>query len=1148
MLWLAVSCGLSTNHVIFGRLNPTYMKRLLSTCFGILAIVSLSAQCSVLEIPLAQRASASTVIVEGEVTSQYSYWNTTHTMIYTANTIELFKIFKGNLSSTSIEIITEGGTVGLDRITVEPTLSLEVGQVGMFTCVPVTRAKNLPLTRAGLPRFEAYASIQGFVKYNLGTGHANDVFRSYNNFENDIYDVVAPAGPHQYRKVKDFPFSNERSDNPSVQAGPSIDACTPLTVSAGTGSVITIDGVGFGATQGVNVVRFPNADDGGATMITPLPTQYITWSDTQIRVEVPQNAGTGSFEVTNGSTATSPFVLTIEYAHLNVDFDPGSGTTAYQTDHINDNGSGGYTWRMNTAFDADASASASFMRAFDTWRCETGVNWTIGATTSINDAVSDGTNIICFDNTAPLSAGILGVCYSYWSGCASGPTIVWYVNELDIIFDEGSNITPLTWEYGPAAPSGSEYDFETVAVHELGHGHQLGHVIAPGAIMHYAISNGTSNRALDPSDVNGGNFVQSKSIIGNVCGPGAMSNYICGTPPVAAFSATPTTVCQGGTVSFTDLSTGTPTSWSWTINGGSPSSSTLQNPTVVFNTPGTYDISLTATNAAGSDAETMTGYITVLAGPSVNFTASPAVPSVCAGGEVTLSGSGAVSYSWTGGISDGVAFTPASSGNYTVTGTAANGCTANAIATVTVNATPTLSVTSNPSNGTVCTGSPATLTASGAQSYAWTGGITNGVAFTPASTTTYTVTGTGANGCTSTAQSTITVQSCSGTTQLNATWCGATNCNLTQVCVANTVTGATNYQFWFQNTTLGYSQTRVKGNGIPSMPLSWISGLQYNVTYVVRVRAYVGGVWQAYGPSCNLTMAATVPTTQLTNCAMTNCTYASVLQVTPVSGAQDYCYEITNAQQPLTSTVFRGSPVASIGISWLNNIQYGRTYNVRVRAKVGGVWGPYGSTCTFTMQASAPTTQLTTLCNASGLSGSSVLAWTAVSGATNYRVNIANTGLGYSQTKVKGSSGTTMGLSQFSGLLANQTYTVTISSYMGGAWSAYGPACTITMGSVVRLANPEAEENADFNFGISMYPNPIGDGVNPVINITGADQKEATVTILDLTGRVVTTYQLFVEGDSYSTELAGFPDLIGGMYIMQVQVGDQVQSQKFIAQ
>lgn len=81
--------------------------------------------------------------------------------------------------------------------------------------------------------------------------------------------------------------------------------------------------------------------------------------------------------------------------------------------------------------------------------------------------------------------------------------------------------------------------------------------------------------------------------------------------PQANFSSDFTVVCPSQTVQFTDLSTFTPTSWSWNFPGGNPSSSTQQNPAVVYNTPGTYAVTLTATNAAGAATYSQTAYITV---------------------------------------------------------------------------------------------------------------------------------------------------------------------------------------------------------------------------------------------------------------------------------------------------------------------------------------------------------------------------------------------------------------------------------------------------------------------------------------------------------------------------------------------------------
>jgi len=63
----------------------------------------------------------------------------------------------------------------------------------------------------------------------------------------------------------------------------------------------------------------------------------------------------------------------------------------------------------------------------------------------------------------------------------------------------------------------------------------------------------------------------------------------------AAFTASSTNICNGGSVQFTDQSVGTPTSWNWTFEGGNPATSTLQNPLVTYPTPGIYDVTLVVT-------------------------------------------------------------------------------------------------------------------------------------------------------------------------------------------------------------------------------------------------------------------------------------------------------------------------------------------------------------------------------------------------------------------------------------------------------------------------------------------------------------------------------------------------------------------------
>jgi|GEM_PF-2789445 len=98
-----------------------------------------------------------------------------------------------------------------------------------------------------------------------------------------------------------------------------------------------------------------------------------------------------------------------------------------------------------------------------------------------------------------------------------------------------------------------------------------------------------------------------------------------GQPPVAEFTASDTVITEAESVTFTDLSTNNPDTWDWTFEGGTPGTSTEQNPTITYDTAGTYTVTLTATNTFGSDTETKVDYITVdPAGqpPVANFTAS----------------------------------------------------------------------------------------------------------------------------------------------------------------------------------------------------------------------------------------------------------------------------------------------------------------------------------------------------------------------------------------------------------------------------------------------------------------------------------------------------------------------------------------------
>ncbi len=101
------------------------------------------------------------------------------------------------------------------------------------------------------------------------------------------------------------------------------------------------------------------------------------------------------------------------------------------------------------------------------------------------------------------------------------------------------------------------------------------------------------------------------------------TNYITsssgGVPPSADFTGNPTSGVPPLVVVFTDASTGSPTSWSWTFGDGG--TATTQNPSHTYNAAGAYTVALTATNQYGSNTNTKTNYINIASGGNYTCTA-----------------------------------------------------------------------------------------------------------------------------------------------------------------------------------------------------------------------------------------------------------------------------------------------------------------------------------------------------------------------------------------------------------------------------------------------------------------------------------------------------------------------------------------------
>ena len=510
--------------------------------------------------------------------------------------------------------------------------------------------------------------------------------------------------------------------------------------------------------------------------------------------------------------------------------------------------------------------------------------------------------------------------------------------------------------------------------------------------------------------------------------------------PTATAGGGGTVTCTTPTVALTGSSNLSGSTYQWSGPGAFASS--LQNPTV--SVAGTYSLTV----SAGGCSSTNSATVLVTANqtpPTVTVTPSSATLT-CTNRSATLTASGGGTYLWSsnGGSVTTAAISVTAAGTYSVTVTAANGCTATASSVITVNQTPPTASVTPGSAILTCTNPAATLTASGGGTYLWGANANN--ATTPAISVTaagtYSVTVTAANGCTATASSVITVNQTPPTASVTPSSAILT---CTNPAATLTASGGGTY-LWGAN-----------ANNATTPAISVTAAGTYSVT----VTAANGCTATA---SSVITVNQTPPTAAVTpSSAILTCTNPAATLTASGGGTYLWGANANNATTPAISVTAAG------------------TYSVTVTAANG---------CTAT--ASSVITVNQTPPTASVTPGSAILT------CTNPAATLTASGGGTYLWGANAGSVTTAAIS----VTAAGTYSVTVTAANGCTATASSvitanqtpPTAAVTPSSaILTCTNPAATLTASGG-GTYLWGANAGSVTTAAISVTAAGTYSVTVT------------------------------------------------------
>ncbi|MEZ4838952.1 T9SS type A sorting domain-containing protein [Flavobacterium sp.] len=371
--------------------------------------------------------------------------------------------------------------------------------------------------------------------------------------------------------------------------------------------------------------------------------------------------------------------------------------------------------------------------------------------------------------------------------------------------------------------------------------------------------------------------------------------------------------------------------------------------------------------------------------------------------------------------------------------------------------------------------------------------------------------------------------------------CGQTLATIDSYVYANLVAGAQGYRF--RVTDMTTNEVQSIDRALRVFRLTQLTNYAFNRTYTVEVSVRINNVWQPfYGTPCNVSTPDTTTQVQASQCntVISNVNNAIFADIVPF--ATGYRFRVTNTLNPIdVQTIDR--PIRDFRMNLLSNIQFNTTYNVEVAVRnTDGEYLSYGPVCNITTPL-FPTVGLEDAqCDEYMVtSNTEVLYAESYPGVEQYRFLLENVSLAYSQAVDRATR--TFSLSNFTGLLPGEMYTVRVAIRLNGVWGPYGKSCSvIAPGGEIIVIRP-GDSMGGTEFKAIAYPNPFETSFT--IDVRTSNTEAVSLTVYDMAGRLLEVKEVKAQDVTNYQFGEGYPS---GVYNLVVTQGNETRTVRVVKQ